>query len=325
MRKQIKPSLEIGDVNYVKPGEFFVTLSDDGKTPTSVQRRKDNLDMETILGQGGGGSDAENVIELTSEEINHLLEDGMVPLPNMTSSWTNNVQNNYYEVVIRNTSNNTEIHYPLWDIPTLDRWKSLGGEDTEILSACDLVFGESFTEGKDNDHKNTYGIMYVDEEGFHTGYLLYNFGGALGYRFAGFIPTPYLYTAETDLDDINPWVHGAAEQSFTEIEDMISGWAGLYLGGGVSNPWDGIMFPDGHFYHKYTWDCSQYARNILNISIAGVEDMVYLGNVYQNGNKWTPDGQQYAIVFNRENMSAPIKILDITGWGTYDENTGPVM
>ena len=323
MRKQIKPSLEIGDVNYVKPGEFFVTLSDDGKTPTSVQRRKDNLDMETILGQGGG-SDAENVIELTSEEISHLLEDGMVPLPDMTTSWVNNVQSNYYEVVIKNTSNNTEIHYPLWDIPTLDRWESLGGDATEALSICDLVFGESFTEGNDNDHKNTYGIMYINESDF-TGYLLYNFGGALGSRLAGFTPTPYFYTVETDLDDINHWVHGAAEQSFTEIEDVLSSWAGLYLEGGVSSHWDGVMFPDGHFYPKYSWDCSQYARNILNISTAGEEGMVYLGNVYQNGNKWTPDGQQYAIVYNRGNASAPIKMLDITGWGAYDGNTGPLL
>lgn len=48
MRKQIKLTVEIGDANYVKPGEYFAILAPDGKTIVSLQRREDNLSMTTI-------------------------------------------------------------------------------------------------------------------------------------------------------------------------------------------------------------------------------------------------------------------------------------
>lgn len=48
MRKQIKLTVEIGDANYVKPGEYFAILAPDGKTIVSLKRREDNLSMTTI-------------------------------------------------------------------------------------------------------------------------------------------------------------------------------------------------------------------------------------------------------------------------------------
>jgi len=48
MRKQIKLTVEIGDANYVKPGEYFAILAPDGKTIVSLQRREDDLSMTTI-------------------------------------------------------------------------------------------------------------------------------------------------------------------------------------------------------------------------------------------------------------------------------------
>ena len=48
MRKQIKLAVEIGDANYVKPGEYFAVLAADGKTIVSLQRREDDLSMTTI-------------------------------------------------------------------------------------------------------------------------------------------------------------------------------------------------------------------------------------------------------------------------------------
>lgn len=106
MRKQIKPSLEIGDVNYVKPGEFFVTLSDDGKTPTSVQRRKDNLDMETILGQGGGsdGGDSDKAfrLDLTKEQIDDIIDSQDVGVTQITSEIFADLSQGEYDSIIVN-------------------------------------------------------------------------------------------------------------------------------------------------------------------------------------------------------------------------------
>jgi hypothetical protein len=49
MKKRIKLYIECGDINYVKPGEYFATLSPDGKTIVSLQQRQDDLSMKTIV------------------------------------------------------------------------------------------------------------------------------------------------------------------------------------------------------------------------------------------------------------------------------------
>lgn len=49
MRKQITFKIEVGDANYVKPGEYFGVLSADGTTITSIQRRGDDLSLEPIV------------------------------------------------------------------------------------------------------------------------------------------------------------------------------------------------------------------------------------------------------------------------------------
>lgn len=49
MRKQIDLKIEIGDANYVKPGELFGELSADGTVLTAIKRRKDDLSLETIV------------------------------------------------------------------------------------------------------------------------------------------------------------------------------------------------------------------------------------------------------------------------------------
>lgn len=49
MKKRIKLYMECGDINYVKPGEYFATLSPDGKSIVSIQQRQDDLSMKTIV------------------------------------------------------------------------------------------------------------------------------------------------------------------------------------------------------------------------------------------------------------------------------------
>ena len=49
MRKQIKLNVEIGDANYVKPGEYFAELTPDGKELSALKRRNDNLELVTVL------------------------------------------------------------------------------------------------------------------------------------------------------------------------------------------------------------------------------------------------------------------------------------
>lgn len=49
MRKRLKINIECGDVNYVKPGEYFANLSSDGKSIVSLQKRLDDLSMETVV------------------------------------------------------------------------------------------------------------------------------------------------------------------------------------------------------------------------------------------------------------------------------------
>lgn len=47
MRKQLKLTVEIGDANYVKPGQYFATINDKGEI-TSLKRREDNLELKEI-------------------------------------------------------------------------------------------------------------------------------------------------------------------------------------------------------------------------------------------------------------------------------------
>lgn len=49
MRKLITLKIEVGDANYVKPGELFGELSADGTTLTAIKRRDDNLNLTTIV------------------------------------------------------------------------------------------------------------------------------------------------------------------------------------------------------------------------------------------------------------------------------------
>lgn len=48
MKKRFKLNVECGDINYVKPGEYFAELSEDGKTIVSLQQRQDDLSMKVI-------------------------------------------------------------------------------------------------------------------------------------------------------------------------------------------------------------------------------------------------------------------------------------
>lgn len=49
MRKLIELKIEVGDANYVKPGELFGELSADGTVLTAIKRRCDDLSLETLV------------------------------------------------------------------------------------------------------------------------------------------------------------------------------------------------------------------------------------------------------------------------------------
>lgn len=49
MRKQIKLNVEIGDANYVKPGEYFAELTPDGKEIATLKKRNGSLELVTLL------------------------------------------------------------------------------------------------------------------------------------------------------------------------------------------------------------------------------------------------------------------------------------
>ena len=49
MRKLIEFKIEVGDSNYVKPGEYFGELSADGTTITAIKRREDDLSLATVV------------------------------------------------------------------------------------------------------------------------------------------------------------------------------------------------------------------------------------------------------------------------------------
>lgn len=49
MRKQIKLDVEVGDANYVKPGEYFGELAPNGKDIVTLKKRNDKLELVTLL------------------------------------------------------------------------------------------------------------------------------------------------------------------------------------------------------------------------------------------------------------------------------------
>lgn len=51
MRKQFKLEVEVGDANYVKPGEYFAELTDDGKEISAIYRREDDLSLKSLVSE----------------------------------------------------------------------------------------------------------------------------------------------------------------------------------------------------------------------------------------------------------------------------------
>ena len=49
MRKQVKLKFEVGDSNYVKPGEYFVEFAADGKTISAIYKRLDDLTLQKAV------------------------------------------------------------------------------------------------------------------------------------------------------------------------------------------------------------------------------------------------------------------------------------
>ena len=162
MRKQLRTNIEIGDANYVKPGEFFMTLSNDGKTPTSIQRRKDNLDMEVILGEGSGSEDNSRALKLnlTEEQANEFINGQPIALSQITDE-------------IFTT-------FPVWDARTKEDFASNG----DNISEDTIIAGPSYKPS--DDQFISLGInLYRDRD---DGYYLGMGGGA------GYIPAPYIST-----------------------------------------------------------------------------------------------------------------------------------
>ena len=48
MRKQIELKIEVGDANYVKPGEYFAQL-DANNQLTAIKRRNDDLTLTDVV------------------------------------------------------------------------------------------------------------------------------------------------------------------------------------------------------------------------------------------------------------------------------------
>ena len=49
MKKQLKFNIEVGDSNYVKPGEYFAELTSDGKEISAIYRREDDLSLKSLV------------------------------------------------------------------------------------------------------------------------------------------------------------------------------------------------------------------------------------------------------------------------------------
>lgn len=48
MRKQIEMKIEVGDANYVKPGEYFAELDANNKL-VSIKQRQDDLSLKEVV------------------------------------------------------------------------------------------------------------------------------------------------------------------------------------------------------------------------------------------------------------------------------------
>lgn len=196
MRKQLRTNIEIGDANYVKPGEFFMTLSNDGKTPTSIQRRKDNLDMEVILGEGSGSEDNSRALKLnlTEEQANEFINGQPIALSQITDEIFEDLSQDKYDSIVLNfgvdinpqqdppvTINfNKTITFPVWDAKTKEDFTSNG----DNISEDTIIAGPSYKPS--DDQFTSLGInLYRDRD---DGYYLGMGGGA------GYIPAPYIST-----------------------------------------------------------------------------------------------------------------------------------
>ena len=49
MKKQLKFKFEVGDANYVKPGEYFVELTPDGTEIAAIYKRDDDLSLKSVI------------------------------------------------------------------------------------------------------------------------------------------------------------------------------------------------------------------------------------------------------------------------------------
>lgn len=102
MRKQLKTKVEIGDENYVAPGEFFLEIGEDNKVPTALKRRKDDLTMETILGSGSGDDSKAFRLDLTKEQIDDIIDSQDVGVTQITSEIFADLSQGKYDSIIVN-------------------------------------------------------------------------------------------------------------------------------------------------------------------------------------------------------------------------------
>lgn len=301
MRKQLKTNVEIGDANYVKPGEFFMTLSNDGKTPTSIQRRKDNLDMEVILGKGSDSGDGGKAfrLNLTAEQLESFINGNDTVAPQITPEIFAALRGGEYDSIILNMalegfdeeSGNPIIDYN--DTSTLPILSEKTRKNLEMPTYFDdwVIAGDSY-EFTSEIAASGLGIWKDENDD------VYYIGMGSGRFVIACIPAPYINTATGTA---------SGNKLLLDIPPTWLYWVSQYRNSGK-----GIII-DSDFYPFYT---NQQAKAFLNTThYEGGFNLILVGN--WSGDKTT--GNQYVITLSPTDKK--VVLDDVTNW---DGSTGPI-
>lgn len=289
MKKQLKTKVEIGDENYVAPGEFFLEIGEDNKVPTALKRRKDDLTMETILGSGSGDDSKTFRMNFTETEWEDFHMYGSITLTNISEEDLTKLGNGGYKEVVISVYN-TDIAYPIWyeqtrhDFENADAGVEINPTDDTVV----CVFGDSYSDV-------TYATYYITND--KNGISLISASGF------GFVPAPHL---NYYVDDFHYY-----KDSGNPTQLGTSNWFYQYMSRGGCK---GITMADCDFYPIYdSATINDAVRTIGGSVFGGNTQIFFFGKITKNNGEYKENSDQF-VIWCDESEFGIWKAMEISDW-----------
>ena len=290
MKKQLKTKVEIGDENYVAPGEFFLEIGEDNKVPTALKRRKDDLTMETILGSGSGDDSKTFRMNFTEAEWEDFGMNRSITLTDISEEDLTKLGNGGYKEVVISVDGRVECTLPIWYEQTRHDFENAdAGVDTSPTDDTVVcVFGDSYTTVTYRTYyiiNDKDGISLVSDAGF------------------GFVPAPHL---NYYVDDFHYY-----KDSGNPTQLGTSNWFYQYMD---YDRCKGITMADCDFYPIYDSATINDAVRTIGASVFGENTQVFFfGKITKNNGEYKENSDQF-VIWRDDSEMGIWKAMEISDW-----------